>query len=184
MSSSWSIVKFSKVLSYYLRHHPDELGLVLEEGGWVEVSTLLTALEAKGVPLTRDSLREVVETSDKKRFSLDPIQDKIRANQGHSIAINLQLTPMIPPVVLYHGTAEKNIPSIKEKGLLKMSRHHVHLSSDKDTAYQVGKRWGKPVIFGVDAQGMQEVGYFFYCSVNGVWLVDRVPPQYLHLIDL
>lgn len=173
------LVKISKYLSYHLRHHPDKLGLQLEPGGWISVDKLLDSAKKDKFPITRSELNEVVANNDKKRFSFDATGTHIRANQGHSVEVDLQLEPIVPPDVLYHGTSRSAVKSILEGGLQKMSRHHVHLSFDIATARNVGSRRGRPVIFAVDAQTMHQKGYLFYRSDNGVWLVDRVPPDYL-----
>jgi putative RNA 2'-phosphotransferase len=171
------ITKLSKYLSYHLRHAPEELGLTLQPEGWVNVADLL---KAKGkYTMTRAELDEVVATSDKKRFGFDATGEKIRANQGHSVAVDLKLEPMGPPPLLYHGTPEKAVAAILESGLQKMDRHHVHLSGDRQTARQVGSRRGIPVILQVDAAAMDAAGLIFYRSANGVWLTDVVPPEYL-----
>lgn len=172
-------VKISKYLSKHLRHTPERLGLTLALGGWVSVDELLSACAAHQFSLTRAELEEVVASSDKQRFSFDETKTRIRANQGHSIEVNLQLEPRIPPDVLYHGTGEKSVSAILQSGLLKMSRHHVHLSQDMETARKVGMRHGRPTIFVVDTVAMHQAEFSFYCSDNEVWLVDRVPPQYL-----
>ena len=176
-------VKISKYLSKYLRHQPERLGLKLLPGGWVEIKDLLAACAEQNFPITREELDAVVANNDKKRFSYDPTGKLIRANQGHSVEIDLKLAPIIPPKILYHGTAEKSINSILEKGLLKMSRHHVHLSLDKETARRVGMRQGRPVILAIDALKMHEDGHIFYCSENNVWLVDNVPPKYITVLN-
>jgi len=176
------VVKISKFLSKHLRHSPERLNLTLAPGGWVAVDELLAACAAHQFPITRSELEEVVSSNDKQRFSFDETSTHIRANQGHSVAIDLQLEPQTPPEVLYHGTGEKSVPAILQSGLLKMSRHHVHLSSDVETARRVGMRHGRPVIFAIDTLAMQQAGVTFYCSDNGVWLVDHVPPQYLTTI--
>ncbi|HEY9853969.1 MAG TPA: RNA 2'-phosphotransferase [Leptolyngbyaceae cyanobacterium] len=176
------LVKISKYLSKYLRHTPEEIGLKLEEGGWVSVDELLAACAKHKVTISRVELNEVVEKNSKKRFSFDASGTKIRANQGHSITVDLQLEPQIPPDVLYHGTGQGAVESILRSGLNKMSRHHVHLSTEIATAKSVGQRHGKPVVFAVDAAAMHENGYLFYRSDNGVWLVDNIPPQYLKQI--
>jgi putative RNA 2'-phosphotransferase len=175
--------KISKYLSYHLRHAPEKLGLKMEVGGWVKIDELLQASHKDQFPLTLAQLKEVVATNEKQRFSLDETGTKIRANQGHSIKVDLQLNPVIPPDLLYHGTYAQVIPSILEKGLQKMSRHHVHLSCDVVTAQKVGQRRGKPVIFEINAQKMSEDGFIFYCSDNQVWLVDHVPSFYLKLME-
>jgi putative RNA 2'-phosphotransferase len=173
------LVKISKYLSKYLRHTPDAIGIKLAPGGWVAVDELLTACAKNKFPMTRQELQVVVELNDKKRFSFDSTGTLIRANQGHSVEVDLQLEPVVPPDVLYHGTGHKSVESIMQAGLCKMSRHHVHLSKDIATAETVGARHGKPKVFIVDAAAMFQAGYSFYCSDNGVWLVDSVPPEYL-----
>jgi putative RNA 2'-phosphotransferase len=169
----------SKLLSKHLRHEPEALGLTLAPGGWVEVEALLAGCARHGMPLTLDQLREVVETNDKQRFSFDDTGARIRANQGHSTAVDLQLEPVPPPDVLYHGTAEHAVEVILRDGVKKMSRHDVHLSPTPEAARKVGARHGKPVVLVVDAARMHADGHKFRCSANGVWLVDQVPPRYL-----
>lgn len=172
-------LKVSKYLSKHLRHSPEALGLQLAPGGWVTVAALLEACAKHRFPITREELDEVVATSDKKRFSFDDSGQQIRANQGHSTEVDLQLSPMEPPDSLFHGTAERHLSAIQKEGLLKMNRHHVHLSKDQETARRVGARHGKPVVLTVDAARMRQAGQLFYQSENGVWLVDTVPPEYL-----
>lgn len=173
------LVKISKYLSKHLRHQPERLGLKLAPGGWVAVDELLSACAKNSFPISRKDLNEVVENNDKKRFSFDSTGTLIRANQGHSVEVDLQLEPVVPPDVLYHGTGDGAVELIMQHGLNKMSRHHVHLSEDIQTAIKVGSRHGKPVVFVVDAAAMHSSGYKFYCSDNGVWLVDCVPPEFL-----
>jgi putative RNA 2'-phosphotransferase len=175
--------KISKYLSKHLRHTPEQLGLTLAIGGWVGVDELLSVCAAHQFPLSRAELEEVVATSDKQRFSLDETKTRIRANQGHSVEIDLELQSQTPPNVLYHGTGEQSVPVILQSGLLKMSRHHVHLSKDVETARKVGMRHGRPVILAIAAAEMHQAGFTFYCSDNGVWLVDAVPPQYLSVMS-
>ena len=177
------LVTFSKFLSKHLRHQPEALELTLADGGWVEVEALLAACEKHGFPITRAQLDEVVRTSDKKRFAFDETNTRIRANQGHSAPVDLQLEPLQPPAILYHGTAKKNVTVILAFGLLKMKRHHVHLSLEIATALQVGQRHGEPVIFAVDTAAMDARGHLFYRSENGVWLTDHVPAEFLKVID-
>jgi putative RNA 2'-phosphotransferase len=172
-------VRVSKYLSKHLRHEPEKLGLTLAPGGWVAVEDLLTATNRNGFPISLEELQAVVATSDKQRFAFDPTGTQIRANQGHSTDVDLQLEPVVPPAVLYHGTIEANLPSIRRTGLHKMQRHHVHLSRDEATATKVGARRGKPIILKIDAQAMHNAGHVFYVSANGVWLVDAVPPEYI-----
>lgn len=177
------LVKISKYLSKHLRHQPQRIGITLEKGGWVEVNNLLRACKKNNFPVSRLELEEVVANNDKKRFSFDETGTLIRANQGHSVEIDLQLEPQIPPSILYHGTGHKSVESILVTGLSKMSRHHVHLSPDITTAKKVGARHGKPVILVVNAITMHNDGYIFYSSDNGVWLVDRVPAEYLKILE-
>jgi len=173
------LVKISKFLSKHLRHDPAGLGLTLAPGGWVPVAALLAACARKRMPITRAELEEVVTRNSKQRFSFDPAGTLIRANQGHSVAVDLQLAPANPPAVLYHGTGHQTAPIIVQDGLRKMGRNHVHLSRDADTAQAVGARHGRPVIFQVDAAAMASSGHLFYCSDNGVWLTDAVPAKFL-----
>ncbi|CAA9422567.1 MAG: RNA:NAD 2'-phosphotransferase [uncultured Rubrobacteraceae bacterium] len=173
------LVRVSKYLSKYLRHRPEELGLVLMPGGWVEVDALLAASVRRGFPIGRDELEEVVARNDKKRFAFDESGALIRAQQGHSASVDLELEPATPPATLYHGTPERNLTGILQSGLLKMRRHHVHLSPDEATARVVGARRGRPVVLAVDTGEMHRDGHAFYRSGNGVWLVEHVPPRYL-----
>jgi len=176
------LVRVSKFLSLHLRHQPADLGLTLEPGGWVPVADLLAGASRRGFVITPDELAEVVRASDKQRFALDPTGTRIRANQGHSAEVDLQLEPAEPPAVLYHGTADRFLDAIRRDGLLKMARHHVHLSPDSATAGKVGLRHGRLALLEVDAAAMGAGGYTFYRSANGVWLVDAVPPEYLRVI--
>jgi putative RNA 2'-phosphotransferase len=176
------LVKISKYLSKHLRHQPERIGIKLAPGGWVAVDELLAACKKHSFPINRIELDEVVASNDKKRFSFDSTGTLIRANQGHSVEVDLQLEPAIPPDVLYHGTGQGAVEAILREGLCKMSRHHVHLSKDFATAKAVGARHGRPVVFTVDAAAMHEAGYTFYCSENGVWLVAGVPPEYLQFV--
>lgn len=173
------LVTISKFLAKYLRHEPAALGLTLEPGGWVEIDVLLQAAEAHGFRFTRDELNLVVETSDKQRYATDPTGMKVRANQGHSVEVDLQLESVQPPAQLYHGTATRFADSIRRTGLAKRARHHVHLSADVETALVVGRRHGSPLVFVVAAGTMAAAGVPFFRSANGVWLVDHVPPNYL-----
>ena len=178
------LVKISKYLSRHLRHKPHKLGLTLGPGGWVSVDELLAACQKYNFPLTCDELEEVVNNNDKKRFSFDETGSLIRANQGHSVAVDLQLQPLVPPDVLYHGTGEQVVSLILEEGLQKMCRHHVHLSKDTMTAFKVGKRKSKSVVLQINSAVMYQDGYQFFCSDNGVWLVEYVPSKYLEVIPL
>jgi putative RNA 2'-phosphotransferase len=173
------MVRISKFLSKHLRHAPEAIGLTLAPGGWVWVDALLAGCARNGFHITRSQLDEVVEKNDKQRFSFDDSGTRIRANQGHSTVVDLLLFPQTPPDVLYHGTATDALPAIRKNGLQKMSRHHVHLSTTVPTATKVGARHGTPTVLVVEAAAMHRAGIPFYCSENGVWLVDAVPPEYL-----
>ncbi len=173
------LVKISKYLSKHLRHQPQRLGLTLEPGGWVLVDVLLAACTRHGFPVSRAELDAVVSGNDKQRFGFDATGTRIRAHQGHGTPVDLQLEPAEPPPLLYHGTAEQFSDAIRRDGLLKMRRHHVHLSPDRATAERVGARRGRVVVFVVDAAAMARAGYAFFRSTNGVWLVDHVPSAYL-----
>jgi putative RNA 2'-phosphotransferase len=173
------LIRLSKYLAKYLRHAPHELGLTLQPGGWVLVDDLLAAGRRHGFPISYDDLVECVETNDKQRFGFDVSGEMNRANQGHSVEVDLQLDERQPPELLYHGTVERFLPSILEEGLKKGKRHHVHLSKDVETARKVGSRRGKPVILQVDAGRIHRDGHKFLLSPNGVWLTDSVAPVYL-----
>lgn len=174
-------IRLSKFLSLILRHNPEKIDLTLDQQGWTEVSHLLERLAANGKPTTREQLNEVVETNDKKRFAFSEGGTKIRANQGHSIEIDLGLSPTIPPEILHHGTASRLYDAICQEGLKPGNRQHVHLSEEKETAIKVGSRHGKPIIFRVKSGEMHRNGHPFYCSENGVWLTDTVPATYLEI---
>lgn len=170
---------FSKFLSYTLRHHPEKIGLTLDNKGWADVSELIAKMNAHDAALTMDILETIVAANDKKRFAFNDNKTKIRASQGHSIPIDLDLQPVTPPAILYHGTAQQNLESIRANGLLKQSRQHVHLSATRETAIQVGSRHGKVVVLVVQTAQMHEAGYTFYLSDNHVWLTDHVPAEYI-----
>jgi putative RNA 2'-phosphotransferase len=173
------LVRISKFLSKYLRHDPAGLGLTLTAGGWVPIDALIEGSRNAGFHFTREELDIVVAKNNKQRFSIDETGTQIRANQGHSVEVDLQLEPVTPPDVLYHGTAERFLAEILKSGILKMSRHHVHLSGDAQTANAVGSRHGKPAILRIDSGTMARDGYVFYRTDNGVWLTESVPPQYI-----
>ncbi|WP_166921202.1 RNA 2'-phosphotransferase [Flavobacterium poyangense] len=173
------IKRVSKFLSFVLRHSPETINLKLDENGWANVDELILQSKNQEVKLDLDALTIVVETNDKKRFAFNEDKTKIRASQGHSIDIELNLNEIEPPDYLYHGTVAASIDSIKEIGLQKMSRQHVHLSKDKETAIKVGGRRGKPIILIVAAGRMQQEGFKFYLSENGVWLTNEVPAKYI-----
>ena len=171
------LVRISKFLSLVLRHKPETIGLTLDGQGWVEVDELLRAAKAHGRSITREQFDAVVATNDKQRFVV--VNGRVRANQGHSLKVELDLEPLAPPDVLYHGTATRFLASILEEGLKPMSRQHVHLSAEHSTAVTVGSRHGKAVVLRVLSAEMAADGLLFYRSLNGVWLTDRVPPAYL-----
>ena len=173
--------RLSKFLSLVLRHKPETIGITLDPSGWVRVDELLEKLNRAGRGVSRGQLERLVLHNDKQRFAFSRDGSKIRANQGHSVAIDLDLPPRIPPPRLYHGTARRFLPAIREQGLSKGSRQHVHLSADEATAGKVGRRHGEPVVLSVAAGRMHEDGYVFYRSENGIWLTESVPVRYLEL---
>jgi putative RNA 2'-phosphotransferase len=172
-------VRVSKFLSLVLRHDPGRIGLTLDPNGWAGIDELLAAATRHGMTLEEDELRTVVADNDKQRFVLDDERRRIRANQGHSIDVDLELVPEPPPDRLYHGTVATALPEIMRHGLLPMARQQVHLSADVDTATRVGRRRGSPVVLVVDGAAMAADGFLFSRSRNGVWLTDTVPPRYL-----
>ena len=169
----------SKHLSYVLRHDPGSIGLTLDTQGWVNVSELIAKSIAAGHTLDDAMLRAIVATSDKQRFTLSDDGRRIRAAQGHSVPVELGLAPKEPPAVLYHGTASKNVASIRTEGLHAGARQQVHLSGDTDTARRVGLRHGAPVVLTISALRMHEAGHVFTQADNGVWLTDQVPPRFI-----
>jgi putative RNA 2'-phosphotransferase len=176
--------KLSKYLSKHLRHTPERIGLTLQEGGWVGIDELIAACDKKGRTFSREHLQEIVEMDTKQRYSIDRATNRIRANQGHSTDVDLQLNPSTPPAVLYHGTGATSVEAIGNDGLKRMQRHHVHLSSDIETARKVGARHGRPVVLKIDTVAMRKAGHVFYISENGVWLTDEVPPKFLTPADV
>lgn len=173
--------KISKFLSYILRHHPELIDLNLDEKGWANVNEIIAKSANDNQGFTFEELNEIVETNDKKRFVFNEDKTRIRANQGHSIGIDLNLKPQQPPELLYHGTAQANVDSILKTGIEKRSRQHVHLSLDIETATKVGMRHGKPIILTISTGKMFEDGILFYLSENNVWLTDFVNPCYITL---
>ncbi len=173
--------RVSKFLSLVLRHEPEAIGIVLNGAGWANVATLIAQSRLHGTMIDRDMLEEVVATSAKRRFAFSEDGLQIRANQGHSLEVDLGYEAAIPPSLLYHGTVAQFVPLIRDQGIEKMQRHHVHLSPDRETAEAVGKRRGKPVILVVAAQEMHDAGYEFFMSANGVWLTNTVPPQFVRI---
>ena len=177
------VVRTSKRLSYVLRHRPVSIGITLDDAGWVDVDVLLAALAAHGPEVTRAELDHVVATNDKRRFAFDRTGTRIRASQGHSVAVELGYAPETPPPVLFHGTVEAALAGILAEGLRPGRRHAVHLSADVATARTVGARRGRPVVLRVDAAALADAGTVFTRSANGVWLVPAVPPGFLVLHD-
>jgi putative RNA 2'-phosphotransferase len=173
------LVRISKFLAKHLRHAPGAIGLTLDAEGWAGVDELLAASARHGFAIAYDDLIAVVETNDKRRYAFDAAGERIRAVQGHSVAVDLGLEPREPPETLYHGTVERFLASISERGLVPGTRRHVHLSADVETARKVGARRGRPVVLEVAAGRMHRDGLAFFRSENGVWLADAVPPVYL-----
>lgn len=171
-----------KYLALILRHKPQTIGITLDEHGWANVEELIAGIQ-KDRPLNMEILEQIVATDDKGRYSFNDDKTLIRANQGHSVHVDVELEQKEPPETLWHGTGEKYVAAIDEQGLKKKSRLYVHLSRDYDTAVKVGVRHGKPVIYEVAAGQMARDGHVFYQSVNGVWLTDAVPAQYLHKLN-
>lgn len=170
-------VRISKLLSYVLRHKPQSIGLSLDAEGWAKIDDLIS--KSSKIKITREDISRVVKNNDKKRFIISGDGDSIRANQGHSINVDLGLKPVTPPASLFHGTATRFWPSIEKEGLRKMNRQHVHLSEDADTAAKVGARHGKLKSIVVNSDAMAAAGHLFYISENGVWLTENVPPQFI-----
>lgn len=172
-------IKLGKFISYILRHHPETINLELDANGWAYTEELINKINISGKKIDFAKLDEIVKTNDKKRYEFSDDYKKIRACQGHSINVDLELKPLKPPQYLYHGTALKNVEIIKKEGLRKISRQYVHLSVDYETAYNVGKRHGKPYIIKVEAGKMYDNGYVFYLSKNKVWLSEDINSEYL-----
>lgn len=177
-----SDVSLGKVISYILRHHPEKFDVKLDQNGWANVEQLLQKMNAYDYSINFETLERIVTENNKQRYTFNDDKTKIRANQGHSILVDVELKERVPQDVLYHGTAEKNLVSIMRNGLIKKNRLYVHLSKDYETAIQVGKRHGKPVVLEIDTKKMVKDGYKFYLSENGVWLTDKVPASYLKRI--
>ena len=175
--------RLSKFISMILRHKPQVIGITLDEHGWADVDELIKGINETGeeVEFSKATLETIVKTDKKQRYSVSQDKTLIRANQGHSIPVDVELEKKEPPKILYHGTGVKSVKAIQEQGLLPMERLYVHLSTDVETAPNVGKRHGTPVIFKVNTEQMQKDGYDFFQSVNGVWLTKEVPAKYLEL---
>ena len=176
-------VRRSRFLSLVLRHQPQTIGLRLDEAGWADVDELLRLLARAGRPLERAQLERLVAGNDKRRFAFSDDGRRIRASQGHSVAVDLGLTALAPPETLFHGTADRFLDSIRRDGLRPGSRRHVHLSADRTTAVTVGSRHGRPVVLTIAASAMAAAGHEFFRSANGVWLTAAVPPPFLATTD-
>lgn len=172
------LTKIGRYLCLLLRHKPWSAGIQVDNHGWTEVEPFLKAVSRR-YPLDRATLEEIVRTDEKQRYSFSEDGLRIRANQGHSIPVDVEPERMDPPECLWHGTAERFAPSIEAEGIKHMNRLYVHLSPDPETAVRVGKRHGEPLVFRVDTAAMARDGYVFYRAVNGVWLTKYVPPYYL-----
>lgn len=176
-----SLTETSRYMSLILRHKPEVIGITLDKHGWADVNELIKGI-AKTKLFNMKILEEIVRTDNKQRYSFNADKTKIRANQGHSVPVDVELEQKTPPDYLWHGTGQKYVPFIDKQGLLPKSRLYVHLSSDEKTAITVGSRHGIPVIYKIHSGQMAEQGYEFYCSVNGVWLTKEVPVKYLEKI--
>ncbi len=172
-------IKISKFLSLVLRHKPEVIGLGVDDNGWADVEELIRKANSHGRNIDMETLRMVVETNDKQRFSFSGDRARIRANQGHSIEVDLGLEAVQPPEILFHGTARRFLDAIMRQGLKRGGRQYVHLSGDRETARTVGVRHGKPAIVTVGSQAMHRDGLTFHLSENGVWMTEFVPPKYL-----
>ena len=178
MEQSNSDVKLGRFLSLVLRHNPSAAGITLDEHGWADVEKLLVGVNRTGRKIDMSTLERIVRENNKQRYSYNENHTKIRANQGHSVQVDVKLREVEPPRYLYHGTASRFLPAIQAEGIRKMSRQYVHLSGDFETAMAVGKRHGIPVVITIDAEAMAQDGVTFYRSENGVWLCEHVDPKY------
>ena len=177
-----NLQNISRYMSLILRHKPDVIGISLDKHGWAVVDDLINGIAKNNEGFNMAILKEIVETDNKQRYSFNDDKTLIRANQGHSIPVDVELEEKEPPKFLYHGTGEKYVSSILEQGLIPKSRLYVHLSKDIETAKNVGRRHGKEVVYKIEAHEMYQDGYKFYLSVNGVWLAKGVPLQYMQAI--
>lgn len=175
--------KLSKFISLVLRHQPDAAHITLDEHGWANVEELLAGINETGRKIDIEILEEIVVTDNKQRYSFNHDKTLIRANQGHSIPVDVELKEQEPPEFLYHGTATRFLESIMAEGLKPMSRLYVHLSKDIETAIKVGKRHGEPVILKIHSGEMYKEGYKFYLSENGVWLAEKVDVKYFNVMN-
>lgn len=182
INNSGRLIKISKFISFVLRHKPQAIGVTLGVDGWVEIENFLSQSALHGNVITLDDLKIVVAQDDKQRYSISQDGLYVRANQGHSAKADIKFPRKTPPEILFHGTSSKNAISIKSNGLSKMKRHHVHLSTNPDTALNVGSRHGEPIIFQIKAKQMHIDGYHFYFSENKIWLTDNIPSKYIKLV--
>lgn len=178
-----NLTKLSRFLALVLRHQPETIGLQLDAAGWAPVAAVVSGCNRHGQPITLEELRLIVETSDKQRFALSECGTRIRANQGHSIDVDLGYSAATPPALLFHGTASRFVTAIKAQGLQKQKRHHVHLTASREIASAVGSRYGKLCLLVVQSGQMHSDGHEFFRSTNGVWLTDHVPPQYIEFTE-
>ena len=179
MGQSKQDVRLGRYISLALRHDPAAAGVSMDENGWVGVDELLAGMAAHGHPIDLETLERIVRENNKSRYSFSDDHRRIRANQGHSLDVDIQLTVRTPPPLLYHGTAERFLGSIRDHGITRQQRQHVHLSADTQTALTVGRRHGSPLVLAVDAAAMARDGHQFWLSENGVWLCDEVPWRYV-----
>ena len=181
MDQSKNDVKLGKFLSLVLRHNPQAAGITLDEYGWADVRELLDGVRHSGRQIDIETLERIVRENNKQRYSFNADHTKIRANQGHSLQVDVELTEAKPPRYLYHGTATRFLSAIWQEGIRKMSRQYVHLSSDFQTAIEVGRRHGSPVVLTINAEAMAQDSVIFYRSENGVWLCEHVAPKYFSI---
>jgi len=174
-----SDVRTSKFLALILRHKPEAVGIALDPEGWADVTELLAGMKRKGHALSPEALARLVETNDKRRYAFNEDRTRIRAVQGHSRSVDVGLAPVLPPDRLYHGTVERFVAAIREHGLIRGTRLHVHLSADRETAALVGQRRGRPVVLTIDSGAMAAERHVFYRSENGVWLTEHVPVTFI-----
>lgn len=179
MKKHYNDIELGKFISLILRHKPEVIGITLDENGWADTKELLSGINASGRYIDLTILERIVRENNKKRYSFNGDKTKIRANQGHSVHVDVEMKEMLPPNELYHGTADRFLESIREKGILKMNRQYVHLSADVETAKTVGKRHGKPVVLVIDTRKMVEDGYHFWLSDNGVWQSEEIKWEYV-----
>ena len=178
------LTPISRYMTFLLRHHPEQAGLTLDQHGWAHVDELIKGIQKRYPQFQREILEEIVRTDSKQRYAFNEDHTLIRANQGHSIPVDVEFKQALPPDILYHGTAIKYLSSIQQQGLISKSRLYVHLSTDIETAIKVGKRHGKPVVYQINAKQMYQDGILFYLSANHIWLVKKVPLQYMKLLDI